>query len=645
MTRATVSHWRLMGALLAVFVLAAAVPGWAAYTKLYKITNTMTEDGQFLRVINNALEVVTTYTAYPSAWSPPAISNITYAGTYCTKMKFGEFRVDPVVAPGAYAKIGWRTADNNCRLRDLRWVKYSGATVPVVDPDQLGGVPGGGEVQYINGEYVWVLINDTDLPIDLSNVSLEVLDGEPPLEDLMQGMSLRAMRPMQGDGLPHPNIVTMRVEAIVSGHIEPLIDAVNAGWPLSPQQDGAEMQPACIVIDKDALLACLNNAIAELQDGAAAYSTAPGQAEEHWGQAIDRLAHFKRLVKIIRWMAWWLFPREVTGDWLDRANAAIAAIAALPGDAAMSGADLQPPGQQPPPPPPPGDGSEYGYALWDEMAGATLPKDSYTAFVVPDGDGVPDETLMLTTLYGDTLECVELYTLGPEGAPADTTPPVIDLAVASPATLWPPKHEMVQVQVDVTLHDLDDAGLPRLNPVTGAPLAGWYIEEVSCNEEETGDYAPDWLLDPDNDAHALSLRAEREGKGHEGRTYTVIIRAIDASGNVSDPHTLYVPVKHDRIKPSAIASLAALPAGGGVEVVFTLSSEAQVEVEVLNIAGRRVRTIVADRECEAGINSLAWNCRSDRGVMVPSGAYLVRVTARTDDGEQSSRLCTVTLRR
>ena len=64
-----------------------------------------------------------------------------------------------------------------------------------------------------------------------------------------------------------------------------------------------------------------------------------------------------------------------------------------------------------------------------------------------------------------------------------------------------------------------------------------------------------------------------------------MLRAIDACGNLSDVYPLEVPVKHDTIKPSAIASLMALPAGGGEEIVFTLAGAAQVEVDVLNIAG------------------------------------------------------------
>jgi len=86
-------------------------------------------------------------------------------------------------------------------------------------------------------------------------------------------------------------------------------------------------------------------------------------------------------------------------------------------------------------------------------------------------------------------------------------------------------------------------------------------------------------------------------------------------------------------------------AGASVEPALSLSVDARVQVDVLNIAGRRVRTLVTDRACEEGITSLAWNCRSDRGVMVPSGAYLVRVTARTEDDAQSGRIAPLMLQR
>jgi len=347
-------------------------------------------------------------------------------------------------------------------------------------------------------------------------------------------------------------------------------------------------------------------------------------------------------------------------QWLDAADELIAAIDWLPGPGEALAEELPPPATPPPPPPPPGDdpAEEYDYVDWGEMQGGetpTLPADSYTAFTVPDDDGQPDETLVLTTSYSQAplapammrtaqagevyLECVEMYTPGDEGvAGSDTTRPVIESASISPDQLWPPNHKLVETQFDVTVSDEDDAGEER--------PASWYVESVSSSQEEDGKFEPDWLIDPD-DQQSLQLRAERDPKDKDGRTYTVVIRAADSAGNLSDPYSLQVLVPHDqgRHRGGKITSLAALPAGAGAEIVFTLASDAQVEVDVLNIAGRRVRTIVTDRDCEAGITSLAWNCRSDRGVMVPSGAYLVRVTARTEDGEQSSRIAPLMLQR
>ena len=80
------------------------------------------------------------------------------------------------------------------------------------------------------------------------------------------------------------------------------------------------------------------------------------------------------------------------------------------------------------------------------------------------------------------------------------------------------------------------------------------------------------------------------------------------------------------------ASVLATPTSAGAEVCVTLSADASVTAEVLNIAGRPVRTIVQDRAMPAGMTTVAWNGRSQNGLAVPSGTYLVRVTAREPDG-------------
>ena len=70
-----------------------------------------------------------------------------------------------------------------------------------------------------------------------------------------------------------------------------------------------------------------------------------------------------------------------------------------------------------------------------------------------------------------------------------------------------------------------------------------------------------------------------------------------------------------------------------------------VTAEVLNIAGRPVQVLVADKAMAAGVNTLAWDGRSASGTIVPSGVYLVRLRAAGDKGGQSQALGSVMITR
>ena len=85
------------------------------------------------------------------------------------------------------------------------------------------------------------------------------------------------------------------------------------------------------------------------------------------------------------------------------------------------------------------------------------------------------------------------------------------------------------------------------------------------------------------------------------------------------------------------------PAGG--QLVFTLSAHANVSVELLNIAGPTIRRVCTDTASTAGANVVLWNAPSNTGTRVPSGRYLVRLTARSDDGSQSQAIATLMVRR
>jgi len=101
----------------------------------------------------------------------------------------------------------------------------------------------------------------------------------------------------------------------------------------------------------------------------------------------------------------------------------------------------------------------------------------------------------------------------------DTTPPVISSVTPSLNVLWPPKHKMVPVNVNVLSSDNCD------------PKQFCRITSVSSNEPVNGlgdgDSFPDWEIIGDL---KVNLRAERSGTGR-GRVYTITVTCRDASGN------------------------------------------------------------------------------------------------------------------
>ena len=91
---------------------------------------------------------------------------------------------------------------------------------------------------------------------------------------------------------------------------------------------------------------------------------------------------------------------------------------------------------------------------------------------------------------------------------------------------------------------------------------------------------------------------------------------------------------------SAVASRA-----GGAELTFTLSAPADCTVRVLNIAGRTVRVLRQGTPMPAGTSQLVWNGRSDAGLPVPNGTYLVQVDAAAEDGRRTQAVRTLAIGR
>ena len=115
----------------------------------------------------------------------------------------------------------------------------------------------------------------------------------------------------------------------------------------------------------------------------------------------------------------------------------------------------------------------------------------------------------------------------------DNIAPVIHGVTASPDTLWPPNHKMVDVTVFVDATDNIDP-----NPVSR-------ITGVTCSEPMDGpgdgSTKPDWEITGDL---TVRLRAERAGCS-TGRVYTIAVECTDFCGN-SSTSSVDVTVPHDQ---------------------------------------------------------------------------------------------------
>lgn len=138
--------------------------------------------------------------------------------------------------------------------------------------------------------------------------------------------------------------------------------------------------------------------------------------------------------------------------------------------------------------------------------------------------GIHVITLTVTDSFGASSEDTVTITV------ADTTPPSVEQATASPDVAWPPNHKMVPVTIDYAVTDCS-AVTCTLNVASNEPIDGL----------GDGDTSPDWQI---IDAHHVLLRAERSGRG-TGRVYTITVTCTDGANNTT-VKTVTVLVPHNQ---------------------------------------------------------------------------------------------------
>lgn len=105
---------------------------------------------------------------------------------------------------------------------------------------------------------------------------------------------------------------------------------------------------------------------------------------------------------------------------------------------------------------------------------------------------------------------------------------------------------------------------------------------------------------------------------------------------IAEPNTVQnLRISSVRVRPSR---------GGGFQIDYALSAEAQVRIQLVDAAGR-VRATLSQGTRSAGLHTAVWNGRDQAGVALPTGSYLLQVEAVNSEGEQTRTVTPVVITR
>lgn len=109
------------------------------------------------------------------------------------------------------------------------------------------------------------------------------------------------------------------------------------------------------------------------------------------------------------------------------------------------------------------------------------------------------------------------------------------------------------------------------------------------------------------------------------------------------PHRFRIEVAPAKSRPLALTSVRVAPngtrAGGAVSyrISFVSTQEANVQVEIQSFAGRTIRQLET-RAAGVGETAVVWDGRNTQGALLPTGPYVMVLTAKDDTGATTRQM-------
>jgi hypothetical protein len=174
----------------------------------------------------------------------------------------------------------------------------------------------------------------------------------------------------------------------------------------------------------------------------------------------------------------------------------------------------------------------------------SIPVVTWSDLTVPGCGGTVSitRTWVATDPSGNSATCVQHVTT------VDTTPPTVTPGPDNSVCLWPPNGKYVyidDVTAGVSIADACDAGAAAAS----ITCVSSQCDDAPCpahpGENGDGNTVNDCFYDPLTDR--LAMRSERAGTDPAGRTYSLMMTAVDGCGNESAPVVVFsAHVPHDQ---------------------------------------------------------------------------------------------------
>jgi hypothetical protein len=179
---------------------------------------------------------------------------------------------------------------------------------------------------------------------------------------------------------------------------------------------------------------------------------------------------------------------------------------------------------------------------------------------------------------------------------------------------------------DLVLSGDETVFVDPVDPI-GFPLdVRWFLDGVPIAGANSDTLRiPELALSPGDYTLSVTVVDETEWMRDEGVRAQLLTQSLEWTLAVNPIASVEAP---DFERPIRDLRCQPNPFNPRTTIQYRLDSATRIDVSVFDLAGRRVRTLLANAAQEVGLQSVQWDGHDDAGDVVAAGVYLCRVKAR-----------------